>query len=75
MIFGGGFNDEAITEIRQASQDVSNVPWLRPNMEGLKPPAPGEEVAYGEKIAKRVKTLLEELNAKGDMDKDGVYLY
>ena len=44
-------------------------------MEGLKPPAPAEESAYGEKMAKRVRTLLDELTAKGDLDKDGVYFY
>ena len=76
IILGGAFNDENIAEMRQACEGVNHVPWLRPNMARVKPPAsPADQLAYAEMTVKKVKACLAELRQKGDLEKDGLYFY
>lgn len=72
MVTGAGYDDAAIEEMREACQEKSNVPWLRPDLSKPTPPlGPG----YGEALVERVKVCLRELAEGGKSKGDGVYFY
>ncbi len=52
---------------------VLSIPWIRPDLTTVTPPFGTRE--YGLTLVERVKVTLGELQAKGEMEKDGVYFY
>ncbi|KAK9492395.1 hypothetical protein V1508DRAFT_397941 [Lipomyces doorenjongii] len=72
VITGGGYDDTAVVEMREAAKGRSNVPWLRPDLTKPRPPlGPG----YGEALAERVKATLKELTREGKLNEDAVIYY
>ncbi|KAK9431060.1 hypothetical protein V1505DRAFT_385463 [Lipomyces doorenjongii] len=72
VITGGGYDDTAVVEMREAAKGGSNVPWLRPDLTKPRPPlGPG----YGEALAERVKATLKELTREGKLNEDAVIYY
>jgi hypothetical protein len=71
VIFGGGYDDEAIKKLRQAvasSQGVIKVPWLKADLKKTESgPTPGTE-AYCASAAARMKESLKILETMGKMN-------
>jgi hypothetical protein len=59
--------------MRDACKDVSRVPWLRLDLTREMPE--WGTAAYGKEMVRRMKVCLDDLEAKGEMGKDGVYWY
>ncbi|KAL8722227.1 MAG: hypothetical protein Q9181_007537, partial [Wetmoreana brouardii] len=67
VILGGGYEDSHVAEMRQACQDDSKIPWLRPD---LSKPAPPLGPEYGKARVQRVKSCLSNLEEGGKMNED-----
>ncbi|KAH8433845.1 uncharacterized protein LDX57_011482 [Aspergillus melleus] len=72
IIFGAAYSDQAVQLLRDASQGLKPVPWLR--VDTSKPALPlGPE--YGKALVARIKEAVKELQAKGQMNEDAVVYY
>jgi hypothetical protein len=78
VLFGGGYDDITIGEIRKAvigTQGVRKVPWLKADQQKTAMgPDPGTK-EYNESIAPRVREALEKLEREGKLDgnEDGIF--
>ncbi|KAJ5151889.1 hypothetical protein N7492_010184 [Penicillium capsulatum] len=72
IILGGGYDDEAIQQLRTAAGSLSTVPWLRAD---TTKPTPPLGPAYGECLVARIKETVKKLQAGGEMEKDAVVWY
>ncbi|KAI9043193.1 uncharacterized protein KD926_004376 [Aspergillus affinis] len=72
IILGAGYDDQAIQILRDASQGLKPVPWLRPDTSKPAPPLGPE---YGKALVARIKETVKELQAKGKMNEDAVIYY
>ena len=69
---GGGYDDASIEAMQTASKAKRGIHWLRPNMDTPTPPLGPE---YGMHMVKRVKTCLDELAQKGELDEEGTHFF
>jgi hypothetical protein len=69
---GGGYSDEEIREIREASVGIKSIPWLRPDTNKPAPPLGPE---YGKAMVARIKDTVKDLNEKEKMSQDAVVWY
>jgi len=58
--------------MRKASEEKSNVPWIRPNLDTPTPPL---GPLYGAAVVERCKVCLKKLAEAGRLGDDGVYFY
>jgi hypothetical protein len=65
-----GYGDESIAVMREACQEASNVPWLRPDPNK---PVPPLRSGYGKALVKRLERFLKDMAEKGQLKKDGVF--
>lgn len=72
VIIGGGYDDDAVAQIRKACEGKSRVPWMRPDMSTPTPPF-GPQFAAA--LGGRVKICLKRLGEEGQMGADGMFLY
>ena len=61
MIAGGGYNDDAIAQMRKAAEGTKNVPWLRVDTT-IPSPTPGTP-EYAQAVMKRTKDKMLELQS------------
>lgn len=72
VVTGGGYDDAAVSEMREACKGASTVPWLRPDLSKPTPPLGPE---YGKHMVERVKTCLRKLAEEEKMQSDGIHFY
>ena len=72
VVAGGGYDDAAISQMREACAGVLSVPWLRPD---ITKPAPPLGPEYGKAMVARVKACLKELESEGKLAGDAVYFF
>ncbi|KAB8073440.1 hypothetical protein BDV29DRAFT_136889 [Aspergillus leporis] len=73
VILGGGYDDEAVTQLREAvtsSPGTVKIPWLKADPEKTKAgPTPGSE-EYCRAAASRMKYTLGSILARGDLESE-----
>ncbi|KAJ5161024.1 hypothetical protein N7492_006416 [Penicillium capsulatum] len=78
VILGGGYDDEAITQLREAvtsSPGTVKIPWLKADPEKTKAgPTPGSE-EYCRSAASRMKYTLGSILARSDLESDDETFY
>lgn len=72
VILGGGYDDEGIKAMMEASKNIHPIPWLRPDLSLPTPPLGPE---YGKVMVARVKERLATLEKTGPMNDENVIWY
>ena len=72
IVTGAGYEDEQITQMREACKGKASVPWLRPD---TKIPAPPLGPEYGKALVARVKATMKQLIDSGKMGEDEIVWY
>jgi hypothetical protein len=55
ILLGGGYMDDDIAQMREASKDVMAIPWIRPDLTKAAPPSGTRE--YGLALVERTKDV------------------
>ncbi|KAI5456010.1 hypothetical protein BGZ63DRAFT_367878 [Mariannaea sp. PMI_226] len=74
VVFGGAYDDDMISSIREAASKVAKVAWVKQDKTKATPPLGPE---YGKAMVSRVRASLEELQASGKLDdsEGGMFWY
>ncbi|KAI5927658.1 hypothetical protein F4810DRAFT_648767 [Camillea tinctor] len=72
VLLGGGYGDDDIKAMMEASSGIQPIPWLRPD---LTKPAPPLGPEYGKALVARIKELLAKLDKDGEMNKEKIHWY
>jgi len=72
VIVGAGYDDEAWELMRTACKGISQVPWMRADMEK---PRPALGPGYGEHMVVRSKECMQMLISEGKLGKDGEFYF